>query len=196
MWAALRNAYGTEPKAAGEMIEDAKAGYIKKPKKGKALIDQTMTGRSEAAALRAAIVGYTSDRMDARYLGNKFNTDEHAIADGLRLCSDYDSHSKVNRWYVEPLRAPAAQELHDVLQIRNAPGQTINAGTDQGVPWSQEGQECFKLPTAFSARPRYLLVPDDCAACCYEGFALNVNALISTAYSGVSIQRHRCLLCL
>jgi hypothetical protein len=41
--------------------------------------------------------------MDARYLGNKLNTDKGKIAGGLCLCAKYDSHTKVNHWYVETL---------------------------------------------------------------------------------------------
>ena len=68
---------------------------------GKHLLDQR--ANPEAANLQAAIIQYTDNRMDARYLGNKLNTDKGKIAGGLCLCSKYDSHTKVNHWYVETL---------------------------------------------------------------------------------------------
>jgi hypothetical protein len=80
-------------------VSDAKTGTIKQS--GKKLIDQTLS--VEADNLRAAIIQYTDNRMDARCLGNKLNTDKGMIAGGLRLCTKYDTHTKVNRWYVEPL---------------------------------------------------------------------------------------------
>lgn len=81
------------------MVTDAKNGIIKQP--GKHLLDQRTN--PEAGNLRTAIIQYTDNRMDAKYLGNKLNTDKSKIAGGLRLCSDYDTHTKVNHWYVETL---------------------------------------------------------------------------------------------
>ena len=52
-----------------------------------------------AKDLKAAIMQYTTDRLDSRYLG----ADRDRIADGLVLRSDYDSHRKVNSWFVEPV---------------------------------------------------------------------------------------------
>jgi hypothetical protein len=101
MFQAMANAYGVGiARTAALMVSDAKSGIIKKPGK---LLDQTFS--VEADNLRAAIIQYTDNRLDARYLGNKLNTDLGKIAGGLRLCTKYDSHTKVNHWYVEGLNA-------------------------------------------------------------------------------------------
>jgi putative DNA primase/helicase len=109
MWAAMQNAYGTEPRFANEMCADAKTGRIKRPKDSAlSTLDQPAGESAEGIALRNAIIGYTNDRLDPKYLGNKFNTDKSKIAGGLRLCSQYDSHHKTNRWFVSPLTAGSA----------------------------------------------------------------------------------------
>jgi putative DNA primase/helicase len=101
MFQAISNAYTVGcPRLASQMIADAKSGTINEP--GKHLLDQQCTN-VEAVNLRTAIIQYTDNRMDAKYLGNKLNTDKGKIAGGLRLWSDYDSHTKVNHWYVETL---------------------------------------------------------------------------------------------
>ena len=101
MFQAIANAYGVGVvRTAAHMVTDAKNGTIKQP--GKHLLDQQCTN-VEAVNLRAAITQYTDNKMDAKYLGNKLNTDKGKIAGRLRLCSDYDSHTKVNRWYVESI---------------------------------------------------------------------------------------------
>ena len=106
MFQAIHNAYGSEAKTGSQMIADAKAGSLEVQTK-----DILKRRRSvEAENLQAAIIQYTSDRMDARYLGNKFGTDRGAIADGLRLCSKYDAHTKVHYWYVEAADTPSAGE--------------------------------------------------------------------------------------
>jgi len=100
MFQAIANAYGVGfVRTTALMIADAKSGMIAEP--GKSLLHQRMN--PEADNLRAAITQYTDNRMDAKYLGNKLNTDKGKIAGGLRLCSNYDTHTKVNHWYVETL---------------------------------------------------------------------------------------------
>jgi putative DNA primase/helicase len=100
MFQAISNAYGVGVvRTASLMIADAKTGTTNEP--GKHLLDHRTN--PEAANLRAAIIQYTDNKMDARYLGNKLNTDKGKIAGGLRLCTKYDSHTKVNHWYVETL---------------------------------------------------------------------------------------------
>ena len=94
LWA-MFNAYASEPRTAAEMIDDAKSGVIKE--KGKKLIDCKV---GAAGDLKAAIVQYTSDRLDAKYLGSKLTTDRGRITDGLALCSEYNAHTKVNTWWV------------------------------------------------------------------------------------------------
>jgi hypothetical protein len=103
MWAAICNAYGEGVAAArttGEMVTDAKAGKIK-PKGGAiALLDTPGGEDPRAVMLREAIVTYTSDRLDAQYLGNKLAMHKDDITDGLQLCSVYDRGVKINRWFV------------------------------------------------------------------------------------------------
>jgi hypothetical protein len=99
MFQAIANAYGGEERTAAEMIEDAKAGGFKR--KAKTLLD--LKPDRAVADLKAAIVQYTQDRLDAKHFGNKLGTDKNKIAAGLRLCTSYDSHRKVNCWYVEEL---------------------------------------------------------------------------------------------
>ena len=102
MFQAISNAYGVGCPSIGksQMIADAKTGIIKRTRQ--APIRSACTN-VEAVNLRTAIIQYTDNRMDAKYLGNKLNTDKGKIAGGLRLWSDYDSHTKVNHWYVETL---------------------------------------------------------------------------------------------
>jgi hypothetical protein len=91
---AVTNAYGTADRTAGEMVEDAKLGSM------------TIAGKLEdakAKALKEALVQYTSDRLEARWIGNKLNQDRDKIVGGLCLRSNYDSHNKVNRWWVEQI---------------------------------------------------------------------------------------------
>jgi putative DNA primase/helicase len=102
MFQAMANAYGVglaNKRTAAQMIADAESRTIGKP--GLSLLQRKFSDESDN--LKAAIIQYTSDRLDARHFGNKLNTDKNAIAGGLRLLSDYDSHTKVNQWYVEPL---------------------------------------------------------------------------------------------
>jgi hypothetical protein len=95
LWA-MFNVYGSEPRLASQMIKDAKAGVIEQ--KGKKLIDCSSGG---AADLKAAIVQYTSERLDAKFLGSKLNKDAGRITDGLVLCQGkYDTHSKIDTWFV------------------------------------------------------------------------------------------------
>jgi putative DNA primase/helicase len=108
MFQAMANAYGVgavNKRTASQMINDAKTGVVVKPGKSRvqAMMVAPVGGEMEAENLKAAITQYTTERLDARYLGNKFNTDKSAIAGGLRLLSEYDSHTKVNAWYVEPI---------------------------------------------------------------------------------------------
>lgn len=101
------NAYGVgegAARAAAEMVSDAERGVIKR--EGKALLDQKPS--TAAKDLKAAIIQYTKDRIDARYLGNKLSVDRNSITYGLCLRALYDSHRKVNRWYVEKIGAPDA----------------------------------------------------------------------------------------
>jgi hypothetical protein len=56
-----------------------------------------------ASDLKATIIQYTQNSLDARYLGNKLGTDKNKIAGGLCLRTKYDSHRKVNCWYVEKI---------------------------------------------------------------------------------------------
>jgi hypothetical protein len=95
LWA-MFNAYASEPRTAAEMIDDAKSGVINE--KGKKLRDCKVDGAED---LKAAIVQYTSDRLDAKYLGSKLTTDRGRITDGLTLCSEYNAHTKVNTWWAE-----------------------------------------------------------------------------------------------
>jgi putative DNA primase/helicase len=104
MFQAMVNAYGAGPEGrrqASQMVTDAKNGGFSKP--GTSLLDAKRS--VEAVNLKAAIIGYTDNRLDGKYLGNKLYTDLNAIADGLCLRRLYDSHTKVNHWYVE---APGA----------------------------------------------------------------------------------------
>ena len=105
MFQAMLNAYGSEPRTAADMVDDAKKESIKEVgKKRPEILDRKM-GDGAAKDLQAAIMQYTTDRLDSKYLGNKFNADRNRIVDGLILRSDYDTHRKVNSWYVEPLKA-------------------------------------------------------------------------------------------
>jgi putative DNA primase/helicase len=97
---AIHTAYGKEGRTAAEMIEDAKAGGIKP--RGKGELDRKFS--SAATNLKAAIVQYTSDRLEAKYLGSKFGVDRDKITDGLCLRREYDSHLKINTWSVEHLQ--------------------------------------------------------------------------------------------
>jgi hypothetical protein len=97
LWA-MFNAYGSEARLASQMIKDAIAGVI--AQKGKKLLDAKL-GIAAAADLKAAIVQYTSDRLDAKYLGSKLTNDLGRITDGLVLHSEYDSHNKMNCWFVK-----------------------------------------------------------------------------------------------
>jgi putative DNA primase/helicase len=96
---AIFNAYSGKGRTAAEMIADAKAGAIKEP--GKDILDRK--GSRLAEELKEALVQYIGERLDAQYLGNKLSRDNGDITDGLRLCSAYDSHRKVNTWFVEPM---------------------------------------------------------------------------------------------
>jgi len=96
---AMFNAYGSELRKASQMIEDAKSGTIKQP--GEGLIDGTIT--SAATDLKSAIVGYTDNNLNAKYLGSKLFTDVGRIVGDLRLDYDKDTHSKTNLWRVERL---------------------------------------------------------------------------------------------
>jgi hypothetical protein len=103
MFQAMANAYGVgieNRRTASEMVKDAKEGTIVRGGKRASLLDMA----DEAENLKAALVGYTSDRLDAKHLGNKLNIDRRAIAGGLRLDTSYDSHNKVNQWFVETLQ--------------------------------------------------------------------------------------------
>jgi hypothetical protein len=64
------------------MIDDARAGSIRQP--GKSLIDGPMGTSPVVENLKAAIIQYVGERMDAQYLGNKLATDRGKIVDGLR----------------------------------------------------------------------------------------------------------------
>jgi hypothetical protein len=103
MFQAMFNAYGSEPRTAADMIDDAKKESIKKPGQERpGLLDRKLDG--VARDLKAAIMQYTTDRLDSKYLGNKFNADRDRITDGLILRSAYDSHRKVNSWCVKPIK--------------------------------------------------------------------------------------------
>jgi len=97
MLRAVFHAYGGERRTATQMIDDAKAGLIIPA--GKSLLDGK-DGRA-ATDLKAAIVQYTSDRLDAKYFGSKLATDLGRITDGLTLCCVKDRHTKVNVWWIE-----------------------------------------------------------------------------------------------
>jgi putative DNA primase/helicase len=99
MFQAMVNAYGDDGRTAAEMIDDAKAGGFRP--KAKSVLDVVPSRAAED--LKAAIVQYTQDRLDAKYLGNKLGTDKNKITGGLCLRTEYDSHRKVNRWYVEQI---------------------------------------------------------------------------------------------
>jgi hypothetical protein len=107
LFQAIANAYGVgvdARRSASRMIEDAKTGTIRKLG-GKRLdiLNRASGGEDAANDLKAAIIGYTDNYLNARHFGNKLNTDRNAIAGELQLCSWYDSHSKVNHWYVGPI---------------------------------------------------------------------------------------------
>jgi hypothetical protein len=95
---AMLNAYGSDRRTAAEMISDAKSGSI--GKSGQNLLDRP--SRSQAAVdLNAAIVDYTNNKFDAKYLGSKLRTDVGSITAGLRLCCEQNLHTKINNWWVE-----------------------------------------------------------------------------------------------
>ena len=95
---AMFNAYGSAPRTAGEMIADAKAGTLNS---GKGKLLEVAVRSPEADDLRAAIAQYTSDRLDAKYLGTKFTTDLGRITDGLTLRNQRNDHTKINVWWAE-----------------------------------------------------------------------------------------------
>jgi putative DNA primase/helicase len=96
---AIYNAYGSEPRTAGQMVSDAKAGSLRSEK---TKILERKPGQ-EAVDLREALTQYTSDRLDSQYLGNKLNTDLNRITNGLVLRKGtYKGKAKTNTWFVEP----------------------------------------------------------------------------------------------
>ena len=99
---AIFNAYNGEPRTANRMIEDAKGGIIR-PKGKKSYLDGT--AGDEADDLKAAIIGYTDSKLDPKWFGQKLATDVGKITDDLRLCSDKDTHTKINVWWVECTKA-------------------------------------------------------------------------------------------
>jgi putative DNA primase/helicase len=102
MFQAIYNAYGSVPRCAADMIDDAKHDSIKELGKSRPHLLHRKFDSGTARDLKAAIMQYTTDRLDSKYLGNKLNADRNRIVDGLILRSNYDSHRKVNSWYVEP----------------------------------------------------------------------------------------------
>jgi hypothetical protein len=99
---AMFNAYGTTPRTASEMIEDAKSGL--KKEHGNSVTDMESVGDD----LKAAIIDYTNSRLDAQYFGNKLKTDVNRVTAGLRLCSEYDGHRKIMRYRAEAVRPSAS----------------------------------------------------------------------------------------
>jgi hypothetical protein len=88
------------------MTDDARKESIKEVGKARAaLLDRKVGGGGDARDLKAAIMQYTTERLDPKYLGNKLNADRNRIVDGLILRSDYDSHRKLNSWFVEHVNA-------------------------------------------------------------------------------------------
>jgi putative DNA primase/helicase len=94
LFQAMFNAYGEQEMVAADIIEDARNGFVTEV--GKGPLD-----RKPAKDLKAAIVGYVGERLDAQYFGNKLGTDRGKIADGLLLCSVKNTHRKLNAWYVK-----------------------------------------------------------------------------------------------
>jgi hypothetical protein len=106
VFAAIGNAYGFGPgasRSAAEMIADAKDKLLSKPGRSGKAKTPIVTSGPLAEDLRSAIATYTNDRQDGKYLGNRFGVDRGGIAGGLRLPSEYNSHKKVNAWYVEKI---------------------------------------------------------------------------------------------
>jgi putative DNA primase/helicase len=101
LFQAMFNAYGSEPKTAAKMIENAKTGSIGVRKE---LMDRTFDNAADD--LKAAIIDYTDNKLDARYFGTKLRNDNGKIVAGLRLCSNHDDHTKTNLWYVKEGMAP------------------------------------------------------------------------------------------
>jgi putative DNA primase/helicase len=99
MFRAMWNAYHGKPVTAAQMIEAAKTRSLKIDRK---LMDRPI--QQVAEDLDQAIIGYVGDRRSAQYLGNKLNTDVGKHTDGLVLRSQYDSHNKMNLWFVEQVQ--------------------------------------------------------------------------------------------
>jgi putative DNA primase/helicase len=107
---AIVNAYGYGPKAARpavDMVQDAEDGLIQlhgrltPDERYKALKDGV---DEEARQLHSALViaAGAGRTINQRWLGTYLSGERDSIVDGLQLRSMYDSHRKLNFWYVEP----------------------------------------------------------------------------------------------
>jgi putative DNA primase/helicase len=97
LFQAIFNAYGSDPQPAVKMIEHAKSGIIRKP--GQRILDGVPS--ADAENLKGAIIDYTDNRLDSRYLGTRLHQDDGKIFGGLRLCSAPDAHTKIKLWWIK-----------------------------------------------------------------------------------------------
>src|SRR5262249_42100623 len=99
---AIHLTYRNQRRTAGEILRDVEAGVVI-PKSGK-VVDGTFS--AELRGLKDAIAAYIGNDKwpSSQHLGCKFNLDQDVITDNLILRSEYDSHSKTNRWWVEKLK--------------------------------------------------------------------------------------------
>ena len=96
MFQAIGDAYGfgeANARTAQEMIRDSEGD----PSWNKS---QNNRAKELHSALMAA-AGGQGRTINPKWLGMQLNRDLNRRVDDLRLCSVYDSHAKVNRWYVE-----------------------------------------------------------------------------------------------
>jgi hypothetical protein len=79
---AIYSAYRNEPVSAGHMIEDAKAGIIRRKSGERHDLSQAFAGGGSggsASDLKDAIIAYADAKLDAQHLGRKFGIDRDTI---------------------------------------------------------------------------------------------------------------------
>jgi hypothetical protein len=86
--------------------------------------------------------------------------------------------------------APRAHLADDVLKIRNAASEAIDAGAHQDVTWPKEFEHGAQLLTALRRRPAPLLRMDHIAAGRSQGDFLNREVLIGRADPRVADDGH------
>jgi putative DNA primase/helicase len=114
---AIVNAYGYGPKAARpavDMVQDAEDGLIQRHGRltpGERHKELAGGVDEEARQLHSALViaAGAGRVINQRWLGKWLSGEVNKIVDGLRLCSVYDTHRKLNFWYVEPYGREAAK---------------------------------------------------------------------------------------